>query len=185
MFSGGIDSTGVFWQLLKEGRKIHVHHMNLKNVERRARAESLAVRGILGYLKTVGAFLYSESTHAYPVLNGQFLFDSDMASFIAGNICMQEPWIKEVTFGLTHSDTDSGVSTRIGRANKIFGAFETNATKTYPLKTMTKQQVYDMLPKELRSLTWSCRSPLYDANGQPSPCNTCRACHEKNALNHG
>ena len=41
-----------------------------------------------------------------------------------------------------------------------------------------------MLPKELRSLAWSCRRPIYD-NGKPRACQTCRACLELNKIKWG
>ena len=69
MFSGGLDSTGVFWQLAKQGRKIHLHHMNLNNVENRGMAESQAVGKILSYMKHVASFTFSESAHVYPSFN--------------------------------------------------------------------------------------------------------------------
>ena len=33
MFSGGLDSTGVFYKLINDKRKLHVHHLNLINKE--------------------------------------------------------------------------------------------------------------------------------------------------------
>ena len=47
----------------------------------------------------------------------------------------------------------------------MFAAFGTKAVKIYPVKELSKQQIVDMLPKELRALTWSCRKPLYDQQG--------------------
>jgi 7-cyano-7-deazaguanine synthase in queuosine biosynthesis len=182
MLSGGIDSTGVFWQLAKQGRQIHVHHMNLINVERRGDAESRAVADILTYMKHVTKFVYSESVHVYPSFQGQFIWDSDLMSFIAGNICMATPAIKEVAIGLTATDASPEVSTRIERGNRIFSAFGTEAVKTYPLKELSKQQIVDLLPKELRSLTWSCRRPRYDEQGRAQRCDRCKTCRETSRL---
>jgi len=44
MFSGGLDSTGVFWKLIQEKEKLHVHHLYLSNKENRAEAEAVAVK---------------------------------------------------------------------------------------------------------------------------------------------
>lgn len=180
MFSGGLDSTGVFWKLLNNNRKIHVHHMNLRNIERRALAESKSVQRIVEYMKNYGHFVYSESTHEYPVFNKRFLFDSDLVSFMAGNICMATPWIKEVALGLTASDQGGQINERIDRANKMFNLF-CSAQKVYPIRDMTKKQVYEMLPKELRNLTWSCRTPVYH-DRVPSACGKCQTCVEVNKL---
>src|SRR5579885_3526254 len=98
------------------------------------------------------------------------MWDSDLASFMAGHICSACPWLQEVALGLTASDDRPAVSDRIERANKIFSAFGSGAKKMYPVKHLTKQQLYESMPKELSSLTWSCRTPIYN-NGKPSPCN--------------
>jgi len=182
MFSGGLDSTGAFWKLLKDGVKIHVHHMNLRNVERRAVAEKIAIRAIIQYMKEIGRFDYSESTHEYPVFNKQFIWDSDIISFIAGTMCLSMPWIKNVALGMTASDMNPSVQNRIERANKVLGAFSTNVEKIYPVLDLTKQQIYDMLPKELIDKTWSCRTPLYSNEGKPFPCNQCQTCTEMHKL---
>lgn len=182
MFSGGLDSTGAFWKLVQDGKKVHVHHMNLKNIEKRAVAENQAVQKVLKYMGGVAVFAYSESTHAYPCYNNKFIWDADIASFVAGNICMAMPWIKEVALGMTASDTNPGLQDRIERANKIFNAFGTEAKKVYPVHGMTKQQIYDMIPSELRNCVWSCRTPVYQPNGRIMQCGRCQTCQEVQKL---
>lgn len=177
MFSGGLDSTGVFYKLVGDGVKIHVHHMNLINEENRADAESTAVRNILVYMKELGEFTYSESTHEVPSWNSSFLFDSDVYNLLAGSICSAFPNIKYVALGLTKTDTSGPVSRRIERGLKIFSSFGSKAQKLYPLLEMTKKEVYNMLPEKLRSLTWSCRRPVYK-EGVAFKCNRCKACIE-------
>lgn len=177
MFSGGIDSTGMLWKLLCEKESVHVHHMNLQNKERRAFAEHKAVRDILDMMSKSYEFDYSESTHQYPVYNNQFIFDSDIVAFIAGTICLAMPCIKNVAIGMTATDmTNSELSERITRSNAILKAF-TNATKIYPVKHLTKSQICDMLPTEIKNLTWSCRTPVY-INGIANKCNKCMTCLE-------
>jgi 7-cyano-7-deazaguanine synthase in queuosine biosynthesis len=176
MFSGGLDSTAALWKLVQEKRKLHVHHMNLRNVERRALAEHKAVVRIMEYVKATGIpFVYSESTHEYACFNNQFVWDSDIVSFVAGTMCLAMPWIKEVALGMTASDTNTSLTARVPRANLILEAFGTGAKKVYPVKGQTKQELYDMLPADLRALTWSCRKPVYK-EGEPFPCNHCQTC---------
>jgi len=183
MFSGGLDSTAVFLQLLKRDRKIHVHHMNLRNAEKRARAEAPAVRNILKYMRNEigksvrGDFIYSESTHEYPVYNDRFMWDSDIVSFMAGSICLSNPWIKYVALGFTKSDSNPGIGIRVERANKILGAFSANVTKIYPVRDLTKKQIFYAMPEDLRNLTWSCRMPKY-IDGIAIPCDKCPTCED-------
>jgi 7-cyano-7-deazaguanine synthase in queuosine biosynthesis len=179
MLSGGIDSTGLLWQLLNKNEKIHVHHMNLKNRELRDAAESIAVSNILDYCKKFVDFTHSESTHEYPSFYNKMMWDTDIISFMSGMVCQLMPWIKEVAIGMTKTDfNDSSINTRVERANNVFNAM-CEATKVYPLKDMTKREVWDLMPKELQALTWSCRTPVYGAN-VISVCGKCKSCKELN-----
>lgn len=177
MLSGGIDSTGCFYKLVQEKANLHVHHLHLDNPEQRYRAEAAAVEKILSYMKNFGEFSYSESYHKYPEFNGNFLWDSDIFSFTAGHICHAISTIQQVAIGMTASDKQPGLNDRILRSARVFAAFGTKAKKVYPVETMTKKEVYDLLPEDLRSLTWSCRTPIYQG-GDIVRCGRCKACHE-------
>lgn len=177
MFSGGLDSTGVFWKLINEKEEIHVHHLYLTNKENRAKAEDKAVRNIVDYMKKIRSFSYSESFHEYPSYNGNFLWDSDIFSFMAGAVCLSLKSIEHVAIGMTKSDMSTRLSTRIERANKIFNAFDSKASKIYPVSEMTKKEIYEMLPKDLRDLSWSCRTPIYEED-DIKKCGKCKTCLE-------
>lgn len=159
--------------------------MHLKNIENRYLVEKVAVKNILDYMKSLGAeYIYSESTHEYPVFRNKFLFDGDLSSFMAGNICNAMPNIKEVAYGRTASDDlDAGSVTRIEKANNIFKAL-CNAQKIYPVQNMTKKEIFDMLPEDLRKLSWSCRRPIYIEN-DATPCQKCKTCKEMVKLGIG
>lgn len=176
MFSGGLDSTGAFWKLIENQEKIHVHHMNLKNIENRYLAENIATKNIIEYMKNIADFSYSESTHEYESYNNKFIWDSDLSSFMAGNICSFIPSIKNIALGLTKSDLNGSVNDRIARGNKILEAL-CSATKIYPIKHLTKKEVWDFLPENLRKLSWSCRNPIYQENEIIS-CRKCKTCYE-------
>jgi len=177
MFSGGLDSTGVFWRLINSQKNLHVHHLYLVNRENRALAEDRAVRDIVAHMKGIRDFGFSESYHEYPSYNGNFMFDSDIFSFMAGSICLSMKTIREVAIGMTASDMSSGLSARVERANRIFESFGTKARKVYPLMDMTKKQVYKMLPEELRNMSWSCRTPIYEGD-DIRVCGRCKTCRE-------
>lgn len=177
MFSGGLDSTGVFYKLMMDKRKIHVHHLHLMNKENRQAAEDIAVKKICEYMKKIGFFEYTESRHEYPCYNSSFIWDSDIYNFIAGTICLSLPKIKEVAIGRTKTDSGLDINKRAERGTKIFESFNTKAKKTYPLIDYTKKEIYNFLPEDLRVLTWSCRTPIY--NGENiKKCGRCKACQE-------
>lgn len=177
MFSGGLDSTGVFWKYINECENLHVHHLYLVNKENRARAEDKAVRDIVEYMLKIRPFGFSESYHEYPCYNNNFMWDSDIFSFMAGSICLSLKTVRHVAIGTTASDMSPNLSERIKRADKIFEAFGTEAKKTYPLLSMKKKQIYNMLPEDLRNLTWSCRTPIYE-NEDIKKCGRCKTCKQ-------
>ena len=194
MFSGGLDSTGALWQLLQNKENIvHLHHLYLVNKENRAEAEQRSIRNILLYISKYYKVEYSESYHKYPyysylssrdngdmVLNQNFMFDSDIYNFIAATVCLSLPSIKTVAIGRTKSDSNSSVEERAARGNKLLELFVPNIKKIYPVGHLTKHEIYNILPEELRNMTWSCRTPIY-INGklikECGKCNTCKELH--------
>lgn len=175
MFSGGLDSTGAFWKLIHEEKDIHVHHLYLANKENRAEAEALAVKNIIDYMGKIRKFSYSESYHEYPSYNGNFMWDSDIYNFIAGTICISLKTIKEVAVGRTKSDI--GFEHRAERGNKILNILSPNVKKIYPVGHMTKKEIYEFLPEDLKKITWSCRTPIYN-NDNIEMCKRCKTCIE-------
>jgi len=180
LLSGGLDSLCMTHLMLKDARDndIHIHHINIKNVESRADAEATAVQQAIEYFKQNGypKFAYTESTIAAPSFDRSFMYDSDAVNFMAGYVCSMNPDITEVAIGLNKSDTNGPNTTRIQKANQLLGLF-TTATKIYPVKDYTKQEMYDLLPAELRTKFWSCRTPKYIDN-KAHTCGHCYTCQQ-------
>ena len=84
--------------------------------------------------------------------------------------------IEEVAIGRTKSDEGNRIDQRAERGTKIFESFGTNAKKVFPVKDMTKKEIFEMLPADLRSLTWSCRTPVYSSDGDIHKCKKCKTC---------
>jgi 7-cyano-7-deazaguanine synthase in queuosine biosynthesis len=200
MFSGGLDSTGALWQLLQnKDNKLHLHHLHLINKEKRARAEHIAVKNIISYISKYYKVKYSESYHEYPhysyltminkntlALNQNFMFDSDLYNFISGTICTSLPNIKSVAIGRTKSDSEE-ISTmnRAAIGTNIFKLLAPNVEKIYPVVHLTKTEVYNILPKELRDMTWSCRTPIYINEEIIKECGKCKTCLELETIKNG
>lgn len=186
MFSGGIDSTAALWHVLNHADrygKVHVHHIHMQNIEGRWRAEAVAVKKILGYMRqhSLTEFTTSESTFNTPHLGGHFLFDTEVISFMTGFMTSRDAQISKVVIGATGTDFSQGASKAVKRGKAIHNAFHlededhSGAVKEYPLGKMTKEEVYKSLPEELAILTWSCRTPHY-ADGKPIECGRCKTC---------
>jgi 7-cyano-7-deazaguanine synthase in queuosine biosynthesis len=200
MFSGGLDSTGALWQLLQnKENKVHIHHLHLINKEKRAKAEHIAVKNIISYISRHYKIKYSESYHEYPyysylsmmdnnsiALNENFMFDSDLYNFIAGTICTSLPNIKTMAIGRTKSDLEN--TEIIGRTiigTSIFKLLAPNVEKVYPVGHMTKSEVYSIIPEDLRSMTWSCRIPIYTSENTIQECGKCKTCLELHRVKYG
>lgn len=184
MLSGGLDSTGALWQLLQnKENKVHIHHLHLINKEKREKAENIAVKNIVNYIDKIGPISYSESYHEYPSYNRSFMWDSDLYNFIAGTICITLPNIKSVAIGRTKSDSEEiSTMTRATRGTSILKLLAPNVEKIYPVGHMTKNEIYDMLPKELRNMAWSCRTPIYVDENTIKECGRCKTCLELNII---
>jgi 7-cyano-7-deazaguanine synthase in queuosine biosynthesis len=178
LLSGGLDSVCMTHLMLKDAKDndIHIHHINIENIEGRANAEASAVKSVIEYFQTNNypKFEYTESTIAAPNFGRSFMYDSDAVNFIAGYICSMNPDIKEVAIGLNKSDTNGPNTSRIQKANQLLALF-TIATKIYPIKDYTKQEMYNLLPEELKDKFWSCRTPKY-VDGVAHACGHCHTC---------
>jgi 7-cyano-7-deazaguanine synthase in queuosine biosynthesis len=113
------------------------------------------------------------------------MFDSDIYNFIAGNICMCLPNIKRVAIGRTKSDDNPEVRERATRGDKLLKLFSPNVQKIYPVEHLTKSEIYNMLPEQLRNLTWSCRTPVVVDNNTIEECGRCKTCEELGRIKHG
>lgn len=182
MLSGGIDSVAMVYLLLKQGERLHIHHIEIENEENRAPAETSAVNKVLEYFIGVGLtnFEYTTNKVSSPTINGKFLYDSDTTNFIAGFICNANPKINSVAMGVNKEDMRTIGSGRIDRANQLLQLFS-NVEKLYPIKDYGKQELYDMLPKELKDSFWSCRNPVYK-DSYAKPCNNCYTCGQMKRL---
>ena len=189
MLSGGADSTAALWHVLNHNNEygtIHVHHIHIHNVEGRWKVEAQAVKAILAYMRAhvSASFTYSESVMAIPAVDKQFLFDTEVVSFITGYFTSRDPSITKVVIGATGSDFERTTTTSnaVTRGKSIHNAFHeatddhSGAIKVYPLKDLTKQEAYDTLPPDLARLTWSCRTPRKSGDSfiECGVCKTCR-----------
>lgn len=188
MYSGGLDSAGMLHVLLTGDEyrdfAVHVHHMHLVNPENRALAERAVTLGALAHMRRSGyrAFGYSESLHRYPAFNRQIPWDADLCAFMAGNICNATPDIRHVALGRTKTDTEHAghdFQGRMARAQAIFRAVkalnQNPSEYIFPVGQLTKREVWELLPPELRAHTWSCRRPRYEGK-RAIACGRCISC---------
>ena len=204
MFSGGVDSVSVLKRLLEEtDEKIYAHHIHLKNNEgvnniKRYKAEALALRKIVPYMKkTFRDFHYSESTidiRQLMDLIPQYYEEEDeeltALSFIPdltyynliGGILAKLSNSNNLHIGTCTEDykyypSASSLQERQQNMDQIVdGASYGNQ---YPFKVnvqrlhdkQTKKQNIEYLGKELMDMVWYCRQPI-EKDGELLSCNT-------------
>lgn len=194
MFSGGLDSLGALYTLLTEEQYaeylIHIHHMQLLNVENRAKAENAAVKKVIAYLKEhfPNRFIYTTSGHDYRFMRKNFPFDIEIVAFVAGNIARGDRRVKKIAVGRTATDMEPSSDglearhVRLKRAQEVFksvlwGVEGELAEYVFPILNKTKREIWDSVPEGLRENFWSCRRPTYQ-DGKPVACGKCGTCKE-------
>jgi len=203
MLSGGIDSVAVLKQLLEETNdKIYAHHIHIKNNEginnfKRYKAEALALRKIIPYMKkTFRDFHYSESTidirQLTNILFGEYVEeDLELVHRATYSICDSVCYymIGGILSNITNSSAmyngemhpapqRNYVSDKFFKRHKeqssvFYGAaWPSKAKIKYPFfNTYCKRRNIEYLGKELMDMVWYCRHPI-EENGNILSCNT-------------
>ena len=185
MFSGGIDSTAMLVKLLAEPKEelrdeLRVHHVHLANKEGRDAAERRAVEGIIAYCRAhYRPFRYSESGLDFRGLEA-IPIDYLSIALVACQVAIDTPRCTRIAVGSLAADTD--IENRSARQRRVFDEMyacyrarklgEPRVEWIYPVYDQPKSALVAALPKELLSLTWSCRRPAEGGR----PCGVCKAC---------
>ena len=188
MYSGGMDSVSLLWNLLEHTEQdIHVHSIHIDNSEGRVKAEAEAVKNTINYMKE----------HQRP-----FEFSSSVYS-----LKMKYPGGKDMTLALFQAmRAASGLGKsfnivytgdyNIGRDEGAEAQGVLNALSTTrrvkpiwlaPFEHMTYNSVerskgiYLSMPEYLRNNYWSCRKPTELLSGFVV-CGECHACERQEAM---
>jgi tRNA(Ile)-lysidine synthase TilS/MesJ len=186
LLSGGVDSIALLALLLEHtDHEVHAHHVELYNTENRGHAENLALTNVLEYMsKHYRKFTYSYSTYHMKIIAPLDRVGSDAMTimFMSSRVNMALGHI----FDLVWTGHMAGNLREYNEAAAVHAACYTNMRVkplwALPFKELSKFNLYTAIPEELAKLGWSCRTPVYDANWNPSPCNNCHACGALNAV---
>lgn len=201
LFSGGLDSAGALWKLIHDttysNYDILVHHVHLVNSTNRFTAEKQAIEQTIPLFNkyTRRKLYYSSTIVDFAFLGKSVPIDADLYGFVAANLVNIDLSIKFIALGRTLDDKNSGNDPLTQLVDRINNALYlcnytrpnfTTAECLTPVVAMTKQQIWTMLPVEIRNSTWSCRTPIYqtDQNGCliATPCLNCHSCHARQVL---
>lgn len=185
-WSGGVDSTLLAYKVLTETTDdILLHHVNLLNSDNRNHCELAAIRNIMPLLMQLRPYVYSESTLDLTCISGTSS-DEDIMFFLGGRIAMAYPYYKKVIFsdGSISEDYDGSMVERESLRGtqedyfKVVSWSAKNAHLELPLREMTKKEVWEALPDNIKYFTWSCRFPTRTN----SPCGECVACKKRKLI---
>lgn len=185
LFSGGIDSTYLAYDLLKNTKDdIHLHHVNFRNcIEHRSESELKAVPFIVTYLKTIRDFKYTDSAFDFRGFN-RIGWDTDTAVYVGAKVSMNINGPVKVAIGTNKKDIEVTPKIRYegGVLQTLFesvivstGSTKQPKTLEFPLEDMYKESMIKLMPKRLLDLTWSCRSPKQVGVA----CGKCGSCRER------
>tara|TARA_R100000951_G_C2568498_1_gene157974 strand:- start:10 stop:705 length:696 start_codon:yes stop_codon:yes gene_type:complete len=180
MYSGGLDSVAMLASVLQEtDHKVHVHHIQIVNFEKRDNAEYEAVKKTLDYMReNYRDFDYSTSKSEFLMGKGGGT-DLQLQMFIAGRL-------HSVLGGLVDNVLTGNQFTSFRMLSEgaiLFNAMFQRTSRRpewlRPLYGIEKIDVYAAIPPELAKLSWSCRKPVIEEKAEgivSTPCGKCHAC---------
>lgn len=184
-YSGGMDSAYVLYLLLSRGEGVLLHHTRLKNSQGRDGKEYASVQATLDWLDAQdlpGWYDYIETTLDMTQVP---YFKRDIYIWAWQTGCLlsllQYQHIKKVATGRhLNSYTDFTQPEQAAREGRMLYqqvlpllAGREDIHITHPIGDLTKKDIIDAMPRELRALTWSCRRPTREGQ-RCHRCTTCR-----------
>lgn len=178
--SGGQDSTYCLWRYLKDNpqHKVVVNHVKLRqNGEDRLEVELQAANNVVKYLRGQGyKITYYVTAFDYGSLPWITIKDIQVVSVFTAII------LRTRKFGLNpgrlivpwhKGEVANGALSRGKRIRRMLEALDAKIpVMKYPLKDMSRRDMFNDMPRELFDMCWVCRKP---DNGKPCrKCNTCK-----------
>ncbi len=204
MFSGGLDSTYVLWELLsRTDLPVHCHHVELRVAsEPRWEHEKGATANVYKYCTAnCRKFSHGYSAYSWPVKTPYVGWDSDLilveAQKVAGNFALVKGIEKvQVILGWCQDDLERDVVKERASRNvtpNLWKALHAGLyahqrkivadTLSFPLleQKKYKKDLLPVMPPELAELAWTCRKPTKEG----TPCHQCHACRSLSAAKAG
>ena len=188
MYSGGMDSVSLLWNLLEHTEQdIHVHSIHIDNSEGRVKAEAEAVKNTINYMKEhQRPFEFSSSVYSlkmkYP--GGK---DMTLALFQAMRAASGLGKAFNIVYtGDYNIGRDEGAEAQ-GVLNALSTTRRVKPIWLAPFEHMTYNSVerskgiYLSMPEYLRNNYWSCRKPTELLSGFVV-CGGCHACERQETM---
>jgi 7-cyano-7-deazaguanine synthase in queuosine biosynthesis len=199
LWSGGVDSTGALYKILKEyDDDVVAHHIHYKNYQNRWEIEKIAVDTMTSWIRdNVRGFEYSESTFEID-LNFKG-YDIMTAMYIGGIVIESEKrkdWKRKdierykLVLGDNAEDFNSYQwKTPIAQLLATISSLKhPQESQDIPylwqiMATTTKQDIWNLLPDFLKENVWGCRIPK-QREGKWIGCGKCSTCKELEVIGY-
>lgn len=184
--SGGLDSVYVLyrWLTANPEKRLLVHHCRLQNRFVRQPLETAGARAAVEWCRAqeLDNFDYFETSIDVGDLQN-LPYDEFLLTVING-VILRDPRYRDIPVLLMPTPKDeldrlgNRLIKRRAKSRRIRGEFvKTSIHPEYPIQHMSKAEIVEACPSELRKVAWSCRTPT--AEGKR--CHTCHTCRQLDA----
>lgn len=195
LYSGGLKSAGYLWQILSNDKYddyiIHIHHISIINYKMAYFAQEYYTKKSLEIFKQHfnRELIFTHNQINFNCLPKHSLLpnDIDICSFVANQYVSLNHDTEYIILGRSNEDSIEE-SKPIKRANfalnkmKDVSQFNNNVSYLELNNNLSRKDIYNILPHDIRSVVWSCHNPIYEIKKQQITkivkCNKCCKCKE-------
>ena len=182
MYSGGMDSVSLLWNLLENTeQEVYVHAIHLHNKEGRHKAEAQAILKIIEYMKKHQRnFNFTSSVYSF-MAEGCGGRDMTLALFQASRVSsglgknFAAVYTGDYNISKEEAAEAYGVLSVLGTAKRFRPVWATPFDYLTKISVERSKAIYMSMPEPLREMYWSCRRPTEVADGFIT-CGECHAC---------
>ena len=187
LWSGGVDSTGALYKILKDyDDDVVAHHIHFKNIQNRWKAEKKSVDKMIPWLrKNVREFKYSESTIEMDL---KFIGWDIMHAMYIGGLVIESEKRKDIErYKLVLGDNAEDFNsyqwkTPIAQLLAVMTSLKhPQESQDIPyiwqiMAKTSKQEIWNLFPDFLKENIWGCRTPERDVDKwvECEECVTCK-----------
>lgn len=178
-WSGGLDSTYLLWDLIRQGHVVCAEHMEqTEAVGRRAMLQNAqwdAIRHLAPQLRLC-------SMSKRNVEDGEKISEHDILWTVGVAIrdCLNgfNAWPHYWYVGVRSDENRKEQLLRQAEVRKLWSMWAPPGSEAIvPAIAVGRREIWDQLPQPIRECTWSCRMPKLHLDHYVA-CGVCRACKE-------
>jgi len=182
LWSGGVDSTLLIWNLLEKGEPVTAFYVRVHNNKEKDEAEFEAVQALTYEFKTKypGLFLAEETAAIEVATYDRNGFVQPQIWVFAASFVVSRSRFKALQIGYVMGDQMISYLDDLRTLWKslcLFSYSEEPVPLEFPLWRTDKRTMRDALPKHLRELTVFCEYP-----NRKKPCGRCSKCDEAGVM---